>query len=121
MCIRDRTNAGVCLMMVPDNKRAEEYFRLALKKQSEYAPALLQMGMISFTTGNYLSTRAYLQRYQSVADPTAESLWLAVRTEFALKDHQAWGNYALTLKNQFPDSEQYLLLQEWENERRSGN
>jgi len=25
------------------------------------------------------------------------------------------------LRNSFPDSEQYMLLQEWENERRSGN
>lgn len=115
------TNAGTCLMIVPDNKRAEEYFRLALKEQPEYAPALLRMGMISFANGNYLSARAYLQRHQAVTNATAESLWLAVRTEFALKDHQAWGNYALKLRNEFPDSEQNLLLQEWENERRSGN
>ena len=115
------TNAGVCMLRVPDKDKAEEYLRLALKKQPEYAPALLQMGKINFADGNYLGTRGYLQRYQQVVEHTAESLWLAVRTEYALKDHRAWGNYALILKNVYPDSEQYVLLQEWENERRSGN
>ena len=115
------TNAGICYMGVPDNEQAEKYLRQALQQQPEYAPALLKMGMLSFAAGNYLATRAYMQRFQQVADHTPESLWLAVRAEFALKDHQAWGNYAFQLKNKFPDSEQTLLLQEWENERRSGN
>jgi len=81
----------------------------------------MSMGSINYARGNYLSARAYLQRYEAVAEHTAESLWLAIRTEYALRDHQAWGNYALMLRNSFPDSEQYMLLQEWENERRSGN
>ena len=115
------TNAGICLLGVPDEKRAEEYFRQALQSQPEYAPALMSMGSINYARGNYLSARAYLQRYEAVAEHTAESLWLAIRTEYSLRDHQAWGNYALMLRNSFPDSEQYMLLQEWENERRSGN
>jgi type IV pilus assembly protein PilF len=115
------TNAGICLMGVPDNKGAEVYLRRALKSQPRYAPALLYMGKIRFDEGNFLSTRGYLQRYHEESNYTAESLWLAVRTEYALGDHQAWGNYALRLQNDFPDSEQHLLLQEWENERRSGN
>ena len=116
-----QTNAGICLMSVPDNKRAADYFKQALKNQPKYAPALLNMGKISFTSGNFLSARAYLQRFQEVSEHSAESLWLAIRTEYALKDHQAWGNYALKLRNDFPNSEQYLLLQEWENERRQEN
>jgi type IV pilus assembly protein PilF len=116
-----QTNAGICLMGVPDRKGAEAYLKQALKSQPRYAPALLNMGKISFDNGNFLGARAYLQRYQEESEHTAESLWLAIRTEHALGDHQAWGNYALRLKNDFPDSEQNQLLQEWENERRSGN
>jgi type IV pilus assembly protein PilF len=115
------TNAGICMMSVPDYKRADEYLAQALKKRPNYAPALLNMGLISFNEGNFLSTRAFLQRYQQVSEHTPESLWLAIRTEYALNDHQAWGNYALKLRNDYPDSEQYRLLQEWQNERRPGN
>ena len=116
-----QTNAGICMMEVPDYANAEAYLRQALKAQPLYAPALLNMGKLNFATGEFLNARAYLQRYQSVAKHTPETLWLGVRTEYALKDHAAWGKYALQLKNDFPDSAQYLLLQEWENERRSGN
>jgi type IV pilus assembly protein PilF len=116
-----QTNAGICMMQVPDYASAEAYLRQALTAQPLYAPALLNMGELSFTTGKYLNARAYLQRYQQVTQHTPETLWLGVRTEYALKDHAAWGKYALQLKNDFPDSAQYLLLQEWENERRSGN
>jgi len=113
------TNAGLCATRIPDNEMAEKYFRMTLQRDPDYPPALLQMGILSFSDGNYLSARAYLQRFQHATKHNPESLWLAIRTEFALGDHDAWGNYAVTLRNNFPRSEQAKLLQEWENERRS--
>ncbi|MEN8206233.1 MAG: type IV pilus biogenesis/stability protein PilW [Pseudomonadota bacterium] len=114
------TNAGLCAAGIPDLAMAEDYYRLALKKNPEFAPALLQMAIIKFEEDNYLSARAHLQRLQQVARHNPQSLWLAVRTEFALNDHQAWGEYSIILKNNFPDSDETALLLEWENERRSG-
>jgi type IV pilus assembly protein PilF len=99
--------------------KAEEYFRLALNKDPGFAPALLQMGLISYSEGKYMSARGYMQRLQEVANHSPESLWLAIRTEFALNDHQAWGNYAILLRSNFPESDETRSLQEWENERRN--
>jgi type IV pilus assembly protein PilF len=114
------TNAGLCAARIPDLAAASEFYRLALEKNPKFAPALLQMAIIRFEEGNYLSARGYLQRLQQVADHTPQSLWLAVQTEYALKDKQAWGQYAIILKNNYPDSKETALLLEWENERRSG-
>ena len=114
------TNAGLCAKRIPDLVKAEEYFRQALARDPAFAPALLQLGLISYSQANYMSVRGYMQRYQEVAAHTPESLWLAIRTEYALKDHQAWGNYAVMLRNNFPDSDEVRNLEEWENERRSG-
>jgi len=100
------TNAGLCARRLPDMVKAEEYFRRALDKDPGFAPALLQMGLISYEKGNYMSTRGYIQRLHEV------------RTEYALHDHQAWGNYAILLRSNFPDSNEASSLQEWENERR---
>jgi type IV pilus assembly protein PilF len=113
-------NAGMCAARIPDLEAASEYYRLALDKNQNFAPALLQMAIIRFEQGNYLGARGYLQRLQQVADHTPQSLWLAVRTEYALNDNQAWGQYAIILKNNFPDSKETALLLEWENERQSG-
>ena len=111
------TNAGLCAKRIPDMVKAEEYFRLALEKDPAFAPALLQMGLISYSRGNYMSVRGYMQRLEEVTKHSPESLWLAIRTEYALSDHQAWGNYAVLLKNNFPESSEAKSLREWENER----
>ncbi len=113
-------NAGLCMEAVPDAEKAESYYRRALDKNPGFGPALLQMARLSLDGENYLSARGYLQRYQQNSEQTPESLWLGVRTEYALKDNKAWGHYALQLKNNFPDSKQTALLVEWENELRSG-
>jgi len=113
------TNAGLCAKRIPDMVKAEEFFRQALEKDPNFAPALLQMGLIRYSQGKYMSVRGYMQRYEEVAAHNPESLWLAIRTEYELGDHQAWGNYAVLLGNNFPDSDEARILQEWENERRS--
>jgi type IV pilus assembly protein PilF len=114
------TNAGLCAMRIPDEEMAEKYFRQALDIDPKYPPALLQMATLNYSRSNYLSARGYLERYRESGQDTAESLWLAIRTEYALDDHRAWGNYALILRNKFPNSPQAAELQKWEYERRSG-
>ena len=113
------SNAGMCAARIPDLAAASEYYRLALQKNPEFGPALMQMAVIRYEEGNYLGARAYIQRLQQAATLNPQTLWLAVQTEFALNDHQAWGEYAIILKNNYPDSDETALLLEWENERRS--
>ena len=114
------TNAGLCARRLPDAEQAEEYFRKALQVDPKFAPALLQMAIVKFEAGRFLSARAYLERFQQVANHNPESLWLAVQTEHALRDPAASGRYAILLRKNFPKSEQAVMLLEWENERRSG-
>lgn len=110
------TNAGLCAAKINDKEKAEQYFRLALERNPEFSPALLQMAKISHKEGNYMSARGYMQRFQQVAKHNADSLWLAIRLEYELGDHEAWGNYALMLRNNYPDSEQADRLRRWEHE-----
>lgn len=114
------TNAGLCAKRIPDLAMAEQYFRQALQVDPKFAPALLQMAMAKFEAGRFLSARAYLERFQAVTEHNPESLWLAVQTEFALRDHTASGRYAVLLRENFPKSEQAVMLLEWENERQPG-
>jgi type IV pilus assembly protein PilF len=114
------TNAGLCAKRVPDAAQAEQYFRLALQIDPKFAPALLQMAVVKFEAGEFLSARAYLERFQQAAEHNPDSLWLAVQTEFALRDHIASGKYAVLLRENYPKSEQAIMLLEWESEHRSG-
>jgi len=104
-------NAGSCAEKSGNLGQAETDYRAALRRNPRFAPSLLQMAELSFNKDNYLSARAYLQRYLAEAPHTAESLWLGVRTERQLGDMQQMAVYAAKLRAQFPDSEQVRLLE----------
>lgn len=112
------TNAGVCANRIPDAEKAEEYFRRALDTDPRYVPALMHMISTMYSQGNYMNARGYLQRFENIAPHSAQSLWLGVRIEDALRDYNASARYGLQLSNNFPDTEQTKRLREWENERR---
>ncbi len=98
------TNAGICANRNGDKEKAETYLRKALSKNSKLPLALLKMAELAHEKVQYLNVRAYLQRYQEVARPTAASLWLGIQTERELGDQNAVASYSLMLRNSFPDS-----------------
>lgn len=106
------TNAGTCAMRNQQYEKAENYFRKALGQNPRVPAALVQMAEINVIQENYLSARAYIQRYAQVARHNAKSLWLGVQAESKLGDNDAMSSYALLLKNNFPDSEETKLLLE---------
>ena len=100
------TNAGVCMAQKPDFAEAEGYFRAALDRKANYADALLQLSLLKFTTEDYLSARAFLQRYLSNSVPTSGVLFLGVRIEEALGDDRARTEYSNQILRDFPDSQE---------------
>lgn len=103
-------NAGVCARRVPDLKKAERYFRQALKIVPQSPDALGQMAWVSLQQQDYLSARAFLQRYQQVARMTPETLLVGYQTETALGDARAAFAYADRLRRDFPDSKERKQL-----------
>ena len=105
-------NMGLCMLRKPDLKKAEEYLRKALQINPHLPHSLLAMGKLSFEEKNYMSARAYLQRFQSEDKPTPESLWLGIRVERILGDKDALASYGLALKGRFPDAPETKLYLE---------
>jgi type IV pilus assembly protein PilF len=103
-------NAGLCALQIPDEKKAEEYFRSALRVNPRMPDALYEMADLSFKQHKYLHARAFVQRYTDVATPTPQILWLAVRVERELGDKAAADRYAKQLTERFPTAEETLLL-----------
>jgi len=103
-------NAGACARHIPDLEKAENYLRLALSRNPKLPVALYNMAEISFAQKQYMSTRAYLERFEEVAKPTPESLWLGVRAERKLGNKQGAQHYAKLLQTDYPDSLQFKWL-----------
>lgn len=111
------TNAGVCAKKV-DIDQAETLMRRALALDPTYPEALLQMGDIAFERGNYLQSRAFVERYLSARPPTAAVLWLGVQVEDRLQNYDASTRYGQILKQDFPESVEARML--LEQERNAG-
>lgn len=105
-------NLGACMMQVPDLEKAEKYLRQALQMNPKLPSALLQMARIGLEKKRYMSGRAYLQRYQEVAEMNPESLWVGIQVEKQLGDKKAVMDFENQLRRKFPDSNETRLLLE---------
>jgi type IV pilus assembly protein PilF len=106
--------AGICALRKNEIKDAEEYLQRALKLDADYPPALLQLGQIRYRQGNYEESRRLVSRFNRQVDPTSESLWLALRAERKLGERSAEASFAGQLRQRYPGSREYQLLQRGE-------
>lgn len=104
--------AGECLMTRPDTAEAESYFRRALSVNARLLPALLNMSDIKFNDGNFLSARAYIERYFAVGPETARSLFLASQIEQKLGAQEQATDYATRLRTKFANSAEAQKLKQ---------
>lgn len=98
------TNAGVCMMQKPDVVMAESFFRAALERKPRYGEALLQLCLLKYQQEDFLSARAFLQRFMSISAPTADVLYLASRIEDMLENDRGRTEYEDQLIREFPSS-----------------
>lgn len=103
--------AGECLITKGGNPvAAEKYFRAVLKQNPSVSLALYYMAQINYDNGNYLSARAFIERFFSQEPDTPESLLLAARIETRLQADEVAKDYARRLRAKFPSSEQATQL-----------
>lgn len=106
------SNAGTCLLQAEKYPEAEKMLRHALKIQPKLSGALISMSELSIKKKNFMSARAYIQRYHAINKPSAESLWLQIQTERALGAKDLYQKYEKQMLDEFADSEQAVLVKE---------
>jgi type IV pilus assembly protein PilF len=104
-------NAGVCLGSSGDVVDSERYFNRALTIKPNMPEALLELGNLAFSRGDYTQALDDVQRYLAVNPPSPEVLWLGFRTERKLGDTSAAVAFGRRIEAEFPDSEQARMLQ----------
>jgi len=98
------TNAGLCMAQLPDVAEAERFFREALERRSTYGEALLQLCLLKYQQQDYMSARAFLQRFMSANRSTAGILYLAAEIEGKLGNDDGRTEYVNQLLREFPES-----------------
>jgi len=107
---RSYVNAGVCSRRQGQVAAAEDYFMKALQVRPTQPQALYQLSDMAYQRGNYTQAKNYLVRLEKLANPSAETLWLALRIERKLGDGNAEASYAQQLRRQFPESKEARAL-----------
>lgn len=103
-------NAGICSRKMNDPAAAERYFRQALAIRPDEGQALYFLAEMSFQRGSLEESRGYLGRYMRSENPSAEALWLGVRTERLLGDRGVAASYAAQLCRRYADSQECQAL-----------
>ena len=104
------SNRGQCARAAGNSDLAEQSYRAALKRKGDLPDALIQLAVILANKGDALHARAFLQRYEAVAQPSAESLELCMQVEQKLGNDEGARDYRARLLAQFPDSDQAQRL-----------
>lgn len=105
-------NAGICSQRLGNEPAAEDFFRKAVSLDPLNASANLRLGDIYFRRNDFERARAHVDRVNKNYDPSAESLWLALRIERKAGDRVAESSFAAQLRRRYANSEEYLLLQQ---------
>lgn len=100
--------AGECLAKVSD-QRAKAYLSRALSITPDLHPALYILADINYQAREYLSGRAYIERYFSatrnaITKKQPQALLLAYKIELALGDEEVANDYKQKLLEGFPGS-----------------
>jgi type IV pilus assembly protein PilF len=112
------SNAGACLLDVPDFERAKSFLRKALQRNKTLPSALYQMAKLNYLKGRYAVSKNYLDRFHQRSGKSAESLWLGIRLAWQLRDKDTASSFGLLLKNKYPDSAEAQKLLQAESTRR---
>ena len=106
---RSYVNAGLCSLK--NNERdAFDYFQRALRSEPDNLQALLNLATIRYKHGQLEAARGLIGRFNKLVEPTAESLWLALRIERKLGDRPAENTLATQLRRRFSGSAEYRDL-----------
>lgn len=103
-------NAGLCVLQIPDQQKAVEYFEKALRYDQNRPHALLELALIYYRERHYDKARENLIRFSQVSDPTARSLLLNIELAKEAGDQDKVASYELLLRSRFPEAKLTDLL-----------
>ena len=104
--------AGICAARKNNDRDAIEYLERALRLDSGYLSARINLAQLRYRRGEYDQARLLISDFNRSIEPTAESLWLALRIERKLGDRESETKLAEQLRRQFAGSPEFQSLQQ---------
>lgn len=99
-----RLGLGLCKFQKGNYAEAKEHFKEVLQAEPRLPQALLPMAEIAYQEQNFLSARAFIERYIFIGAMTERILVVGTNTELQLGDSEKAAQYARELRRLYPQS-----------------
>ncbi|TXL61660.1 type IV pilus biogenesis/stability protein PilW [Zeimonas arvi] len=103
-------NAGICSLRLGEQMAAESYFQRAFQVDASNPVAMFNLGQIFLKRGELERARFHAQRLVTMFEPSAQTLWLALKVERGLGNRDAEASLGSQLRRRFPESAEARLL-----------
>ncbi|MEK9774664.1 MAG: tetratricopeptide repeat protein, partial [Quisquiliibacterium sp.] len=97
-------NAGICALRAGDERSGEEYLLRSFQVDPSNAVAMYNLGEFYLARKNLERAQLFSERLVRSYEPTAQTLWLALRVERLTGNKDAEASLAAQLKRRFPTS-----------------
>jgi type IV pilus assembly protein PilF len=105
-------NAGICSQRLGNEGAAEDYYLKAFQLNPANPGVLMRLSDMYLKRDDLDKARFYVDRVNRAFEPSAESLWLALRIERRAGDRAAESSFASQLRRRYPNSPESLLMQQ---------
>lgn len=106
-------NAAWCALKNNEVDRAEALYRKALTMSEDLPRSLLGLAKINYKKSNYQYAWSYFLRYDNIAIPDENALWLGINIInklYSSDNNNRLASYELQLKSKYPDSDEAKWL-----------
>lgn len=104
---RSSSAVGVYSMRKGLFKEAEGFFQASLRQDRNDGTSLYNLGLLRYQQGSMKEARMLVSRPSKLEEPSAESLWLALRIERKLGERNAEASLGNQPGRRFPASREY--------------
>lgn len=111
--------AGKCAARLGNRLREKSALEHSLNLNPNAPAVILDLAEIYFNNGEYAKSKQLLDRLETLAEPSARNLWLAIRIERIFGNRDKEASLALLLKNRHPYSKEYLEYKQLQDARRN--
>ena len=103
-------NAGLCVLQIPDQEKAIEYFERAILHDSDRTQAILELALIHFRAGRTYEAQQYFNKFNKISEANARSLLLGVELAKLEGNKDKISRYESLLRSNFPQAKPADIL-----------
>lgn len=101
-------NQGRAALKLDMPEKAGALFEHANQLNANVPSIKYELAQLNYQQRDYAAARRYLDEYESIAPATPATLLLGIKIERIFENKDKEASYALSLKNRFPYSQEYL-------------